>query len=276
MSQKAKPLVVILGETASGKSKVALDLAKRLDGEIICADSWTVRQELSIGTDKPNAKDRQAVPHHLLDVIDPCSDFTAAVFKTLALKSIEDVSVRGKLPILVGGSGLYIDSVIFDYGFLKPSEPKLREELNQLSVEQLIEKIHELGLTIADNVDQRNKRRLIRLIENDGLSPEKGNLRENTLVIGVKLEQAELKKAIENRVNLMISRGILSEKYGWNCEALKGVGYKQWQRYFEGSQTLEETKQQIISATNNLAKKQRTWFKKKQKYSLAFTTCLCR
>lgn len=268
MIKNNPPLLVIVGETASGKSKVAIQLAKKLNGEIICADSWTVRKELNIGTDKPSINDQLAVPHHLVDIIEPCSNFSAAVFKTLALQTIGSISLKGKLAIMVGGSGLYIDSVIFDYKFLKPGNPSLRQQLNAMSIDHLLKQIADLGLTINNNIDTRNKRRLIRLIESEGASPVKGGLRPNTLVLGVQQTSLSLKKSIEQRVNQMIDNGLeqevksLSIKYGWDCEALKGVGYKQWRRYFEGSQSLEQTKTQIISATNNLAKKQRTWFKR--------------
>jgi tRNA dimethylallyltransferase len=267
-SPKISPLIVIVGETATGKSKLALDLAKKLNGEIICADSWTVRRELNIGTDKPSPKDQAAIKHHLIDIVEPCADFTAAVFKDLANEAVQEISQRGKVPIMVGGSGLYIDSVIFDYGFLEPADPELRSSLNQLSVPELIQKIEDLKLPLKDSVDRRNKRRLIRVIESSGKYPKKGKLREDTLVIGVQLSKYQHKEAIERRVDQMISRGLedeakqLSTKYGWECEALKGVGYKQWWSYFETNQSLEETRLQIISATNNLAKKQRTWFKR--------------
>ncbi len=262
------PLVVIVGETASGKSRLAVNLCQRINGEIICADSWTVRKGVDIGTDKPSAKDKKLIPHHLLDIIEPYEDFTAAVYKKLANKAIDEISSRGKIAVMVGGSGLYIDSVIYSYGFLSPGNPKMRQELNKLSINKLLNKIDDLKISIPENIDTSNKRRLIRLIESGGTLPKKGSLRDNTLVVGIKLSPNELKNSIEKRVEIMIEKGLenevgtLSEQYGWECEALKGVGYKQWQRYFEGSQTLEETRQQIISATNNLAKKQRTWFKR--------------
>ena len=271
MNHKSKlvpPLVVIVGETASGKSKLAIDLCQRINGEIICADSWTVRRGLDIGTDKPNAKDKELIPHHLLDIIEPCEDFTAAIYKKLANQAINEISGRGKIAVMVGGSGLYIDSVIYNFGFLNPGEPGMRQELNKLSVPELLDKIDELNIPISQDIDRANKRRLIRLIASGGASPRKGSLRDNTVIIGLKLGPDELKTSIENRVNIMIEKGLenevrtLREQYGWECEALRGVGYKQWQRYFGGSQTLEETRQQIISATNNLAKKQRTWFKR--------------
>ena len=265
---KTPPLLAIVGETATGKSMLALELAKQLNGEIICADSWTVRRELNIGTDKPSLKVKKEIKHHLLDIVDPCDDFTAALFKELANDAISEITERGKLAILVGGSGLYIDSVIFNYGFLKPSSPELRSELNKLSIDELIQKIADLDIPMSENIDQRNKRRLIRVIESGGQMPKINSLRNNTLVIGVNLDKDSHLRAITDRVDSMLSRGLetevktLTAKYGWDCEALKGVGYKQWKRYFEGTQTLDETRTQIISATNNLSKKQRTWFKR--------------
>lgn len=267
-TKRQAPLVVILGETATGKSKLALDLAKKLDGEIISADSWTVRREVNIGTDKPSQADQKLVKHHLIDIVDPCVDFTAAVFKSLALEAIDDIASRNHLPIMVGGSGLYIDSVIYDYQFLVAGDRKERESLNKLSVSELLARIEQLKLPIRDNIDRRNKRRLIRLIESGGQLPKKGSLRDNTLLIGTTIDDASHKSLIESRVDQMIANGLetevkqLSQKYGWDCEALKGVGYKQWREYFDGHQTLDQTRQQIISATNNLAKKQRTWFKR--------------
>jgi tRNA dimethylallyltransferase len=261
------PLLVIVGETGSGKSRLAIALAKLLDGEIICADSWTVRREVNIGTDKPSEADRREVPHHLLDIVGPDEDFTAAVFKGLANQVIVDIYKRGKLPIMVGGSGLYVDSVLYNYGFLEAGNRELRKVLNALSIDELLTTIEKLGLSLND-IDVRNKRRLIRLIETSGQKPTKDSLRSNTLMIGVRYEASELQLRIEGRVDDMLERGIedevrrLSANYGWDCEALKGVGYKQWQDYFEGRQSLEETRQRIISATQNLAKKQRTWFKR--------------
>jgi tRNA dimethylallyltransferase len=262
------PLVVILGETATGKTSLAFDLAKRMNGEIICADSWTVRREVNIGTDKPTKKQQEEIEHHLINIVDPCQDFTAAVFKNLALFAIEDIYSRGKLPIMVGGSGLYIDSVIFNYKFLKAGDRKQRERLNDLSTDELIQKIHQLNIPLRNNIDLNNKRRLIRVIESGGQVPKKSKLRENTLNVGLYLDKESHKKAIVDRVNQMILEGLeqevknLSLNYGWNCEALKGVGYKQWEKYFNGQQSLADTQLQIVSATNNLAKKQRTWFQR--------------
>jgi len=260
-------LVVVVGETASGKSELALRSAKEFDGEIVCADSWTVRKKVDIGTAKPSAAERTEVPHHLLDVVEPCEDFTAAVFKRLANKAIQDISDRGKLPILAGGTGLYVDGVIYDFSFLPAGDQAARQALNKLSVWQLLERIKEQGIELGD-VDVRNKRRLIRLLETEGAVPTKQKLRPNTLILGLKTDREVLKERVSKRVDAMLAAGLetevrdLAEHYGWNCEALKGVGYAQWQGYFNGSQTLPETRQKIIKATLDLAKRQRTWFKR--------------
>jgi tRNA dimethylallyltransferase len=261
------PLLVIVGETASGKSELAIRLAQEFDGEIIAADSWTVRREADIGTAKPSKEEQALVPHHLLNVAGPDEDFTAAVFKEMALKAIEDISDRGKLPIMVGGTGLYIDGVLYDYGFLPAGDRGEREELNKLSVEELEGRIKQMGLDFGD-VDRRNKRRLIRLIETAGAKPERKPLRENTLILGIQSGRETLESRIIQRTDAMIAAGLedevrgLAERYGWQAEALKGVGYAQWKGCFEGAETRQEARQKIIKATLDLAKRQRTWFKR--------------
>jgi tRNA dimethylallyltransferase len=202
-----------------------------------------------------------------LDVADPRGGFSAAVFQQLAQPVIRSIGRQGKLPIMVGGSGLYIDSVLYHYSFLEEPSPELRSELNAMTLDELIEKAEKGGF-LRQDIDLRNKRRLIRLIENEGKLPERQELRPNTLIIGLRPEPGALKQKIIDRVDAMLAAGLeqeawrLSEQYGWDCEALKGVGYAQWREYFEGSQTLAETRQKIIKATLDLAKRQRTWFKR--------------
>ncbi len=266
----AKPvahLVVIVGETASGKSALALQLAEKFGGEIICADSWTVRREVNIGTAKPSKEEQRRIPHHLLDVAEPCEDFTAAVFKRLAKQAIEDIAGRGKLPIMAGGTGLYVDGVIYDFNFLPPGDRSQREALDKLSLEELKDQIVAMGIALK-GIDLRNKRRLIRLIETGGAAQSRSQLRTNTLILGVSVPKDELRQRIELRVSKMVDSGLeqevesLVDDYGWSCEALKGIGYKEWRDYFDGSATIEETKDKIIRATLGLAKRQRTWFKR--------------
>lgn len=260
-------LVVLLGETASGKTALGLDIAKKYNGEIICSDSWTVRKFMDIGTAKPTQKEQQDVPHHLLDVVMPDEPFTAADFKRLANKAIGDIQSRGKLPIMVGGTGLYIDAVVYDYSFLGGEGTLDRDVLGAMTAEQLADMARGQGIDLTD-VDVRNKRRIIRAMESGGQKPTRSDLPNNVLIISRTLYRDELQDRIERRVDSMLAAGLeaevkwLSKEYGWDTEALKGIGYREWREYFEGTQTLEQTRQRIISATKNLAKRQRTWFKR--------------
>lgn len=255
------PLVVIVGPTAVGKTKLSINIAKKINGEIICADSWTIRKEMDIGTAKPTKNEIKEIPHHLIDIIEPCEKFSAAQFKELAIKSIIEIRGRNKVPILVGGSGLYIYSVLYDYSFINTTT-KNREELNKLSIDELINKINKLKLNLA-SVDNKNKRRLIRLIETKGQKPNKKSLLKNTFIIGLKADKKYLDKNIINRTNSMLSHGLQKEvnhlvkKYGWSCEGLKGVNYAQWQN----ENNLDLIKTNLIRANKLLAKKQMTWLK---------------
>jgi tRNA dimethylallyltransferase len=275
-SEGQGPLIAVVGETASGKSGLALELAKRFDGELICADSWTVYKRFDIGTAKPSTAERAAVPHHLLDVANPEAGFNAAEFQRLARLAMTGIRARGKLPILVGGTGLYIDSVLYNYQFLATPPLNIRNKLNNLTLQQLQQKVLDNRLDITD-IDIRNKRRLIRLIENNGARPTKSSLRPNTFIIGIAVEREKLRERITQRVDTMLHAGLelevrnLEACYGWGAEPMKGIGYREWREYFEGPgtdaqhtnrQTLEQTRERIIAATMGLAKRQRTWFKR--------------
>lgn len=261
------PLVAIVGETASGKSALAMAVAEQFNGELICADSWTVYKGFDVGTAKPSHDERSRVPHHLLDIADPIEGFSAAVFQKLAKRAITEIAERGKLPILVGGTGLYVDSILYDYSFLPKSDPSGRAKLETLSLEDLLNMVTRQGLNI-EGIDLRNKRRVIRLIENGGERPTKRSIRDNTLVLGMQVEREALQSKITARVDAMLSAGLerevaaLAQTYGWEAEAMKGIGYREWQPYFADVQTLQETREKIIKSTMDLAKKQRTWFKR--------------
>ncbi len=260
-------LLTIVGTTASGKSDLALKVAKEFNGEIIAADSWTVYKGFDIGTSKSTTTQQKAVKHYLIDVRQANQGFNAPLFQAMANQAIENIQKQGKLPVLIGGTGLYIDSVLYDFGFLDNSTPEERQKLDAMSLTELLE-IAELQAIDLTDVDSRNKRRVIRAIESKGQKPTKQELRSNTLIIGLQLEPKELKRQIEKRVDKMLAAGLeqevkgLAGKYGWEAEPMKGIGYREWQDYFAGGQTLEQTRQRIISATNNLAKRQRTWFKR--------------
>jgi tRNA dimethylallyltransferase len=261
------PLLVIVGETASGKSSLALELAKQLNGEIISADSWTVYKDFDIGTAKPSKLERAMVPHHMLDIADPRGGFSAAAFQQIAEPVIAAIHSRAKLPILVGGTGLYIDSIIYRYGFLDAPPTEVREQLNRLTLQELLDRAEQRGL-ITQGIDTRNKRRVIRLIENDGKLPTRQPLRPHTSLLGLQVPREELDERIRGRVDSMITAGLeaevrrLADEYGWEVEPMKGIGYKEWRPYIEGTQELETTRQKIIKNTKDLAKRQRTWFKR--------------
>jgi len=258
-------LLVIAGPTASGKTDLAVRIAKRHKGEIISADSWTVYRGFDIGTSKPTITQQKAIKHHLIDVREANQGFNAPLFKETAQKAIEDIRKRGQLPILAGGTGLYIDSVLYDFGFLPTSAE--RKKLDGLALEELL-KLADTRKIDLHGVDTRNKRRVIRAIEAKGQQPIKQAVRAGTLMVGLRVDNQELRRRIEKRTDRMMEAGLeqevktLADKYGWEAEPMKGVGYRQWREYFEGAQTLEQTRDRIVSATMGLAKRQRTWFKR--------------
>ncbi len=267
-SSSSRPeLLVIVGETASGKSSLAMKVAKEFNGEIIAADSWTVYKGFDIGTSKPTKEEQKQIKHHLLDVADAEDGFNAPKFKELAEKAIKDIQNRGKLPIMAGGTGLYIDSVLFDFGFLPDVSVEQRKTLNALAISELIE-LAKTQLVDLTDVDSRNKRRIIRAIEAKGEKPTKRGLRKRTLIVGLQVPREELRNLIEQRTEQMVVDGLehevkeLASNYGWDVEPMKGIGYQQWRDYFEDRKTLEQTMQRIVSATMGLAKRQRTWFKR--------------
>lgn len=266
LTVKASPLLVIVGETASGKSALALSAAEALHGEIICADARTIYEGMDIGTAKATTLERAGVPHHLIDAVRPDQYFSAAQFKQLADEVIEDVAARGKLPILVGGTGLYVDAVVYDFEFRPAADPVERERLNNMSVEELQNEVLEKGLPMPEN--RQNKRHLTRVIETNGMPAQRHPLRENTLIVGLSLPREVLEERVRRRIDTMLVLGFaeevrrLSEQYGWDAPGLNAPNYKAFRPYLEGEMSLEEAKEHFVKNDLNLAKRQRTWFKR--------------
>jgi tRNA dimethylallyltransferase len=235
MVAKIAPLIVVVGETASGKTALGVELAKKFNGEIICADSRTIYKGMDIGTAKPTNQEQKAAKHHLLDVIEPNETYSAAQFKHDALKLIDDINARGKLPIIVGGTGLYVDSVLFDYQFAPLGAARNPKNPRHLAASE-----------------QRPH----------------AEIRPNTLVIGLQRDRDDLRKRIEKRVDVMLRRGFidevkrLGEQYGYETEALSGIGYRYFAQHVQGQLPLEDAKQKFINGDMLLAKRQRTWFKR--------------
>lgn len=257
------PLIVILGETGSGKTALAIDLAKRFNGEIIAADSRTVYKGMDIGTAKPSRKQQTLVRHHALDLVEPGQRFSVYDFQKLAQDAIIDITSRGKLPFLVGGSGLYVDAVLYDFKFRRPPKDSVRESLHSLSVSELQAKILDAGLPLPR--DPANPRHLTRLLES-GISPEEPRaIRSNSLLLGVSLPREHLRLRIEGRVDDMLSAGLVSEaqrlyqQYG-EIEALLTPGYKALVAYIKAELSLDEAKKQFVRGDMQLAKRQRAWF----------------
>ena len=260
-------LVAIVGQTASGKSSLALSLAEKFNGEIICADSRTVYKGMDIGTAKPSTQDRMRIPHHLLDIVEPNQPFTAADFKREAIRAIEAITSRGKIPFLVGGSGLYIDAVLFDFSFRSQPDATFRQQLLKKTVEELQEMLRAQNVLYPNNAS--NPRHLIRQIETKGTQGNRGEMRSHTVLIGTPLlDREELERRLISRLNFMIEQGLeqevrkLEEIYGWDCPAMLTIGYQEFRSYFRGEASLVETKAAIISNSLQYAKRQKTWFKR--------------
>ena len=262
-----KSLVVIVGETASGKSALAIALARKFGGEIIAADSRTVYRGMDIGTAKPSPEERSGVPHHLIDVVSPEQTFTAADFKRSAEQLIDQIHDRKHVPIVVGGTGLYVDSLLYDYKFLPAPSTELRARLSNMSIEELHAEIQHKGLRLPSN--ERNPRHLARVIETNGHQSYKHDLREHTLLLGLKVEdRSVLEQRIRTRVEVMIHQGLkqevkdLIQQYGTDIEAFRAPGYQAMVRHLQGELSLEDAREAFVRGDLALAKRQRTWFKR--------------
>jgi len=260
-------LVAIVGPTASGKSVVAMELAQKFDGEIVCADARTIYKGMDIGTAKPSVQDQQKVRHHLLDIVTLDQRFTAAEFQRLAKQAIADINARGKLPILVGGTGLYVDSVLFDFDFRPTADPALRQELENLSVEELQRRITDMGLELPNN--SHNPRHLIRTIETNGAISSRKGLPASVLMIGLEVSEEELKDRIQSRTQNMLAAGLkqevetLAKTYGWEAPGISAIGYKEWRALLENNSADEaEVTAEINRNSWQYARRQKTWFKR--------------
>lgn len=261
------PLVAITGPTASGKTALALKLAKRWGGEIICADSRTVYKHMDIGTAKPTLEDRKAVPHWLLDVVDPGQRFTVADFQKLAFLAIDDIRSRGKIPFLVGGTGLYIDSVVLEFTFGSEADMTLRSELEKMSVVELQTLLQKQHVPLPEN--KKNKRYLIRSYEKNNVPTSSTSLpNQDTFVVAIQTDMQELEQRICQRADEMLGKNILQETqhilslYGSSGEAFTGNIYPIIQKLLEGEIGHEEARRLLVLRDRQLAKRQLTWLKR--------------
>ena len=262
------PLVAIVGPTASGKTSLAIELAKKCNGEIICADSRTIYKYMDIGTAKPTIEDQARVPHWGLDIVEPGTRFTAADFKRYAVTKIDEIRARGHTPFIVGGTGLYINAVLYDYQFAGGYDELLREKLETLPIEELQDYCIKNNVEIPKN--EKNKRYLIRAIEKaDSVKIMTTRPLENTYVVGISSELlSDYDERIRRRSEQLFENGVVEEaimlgkKYGWDSEAMTGNIYRLVKQYLDTKMSLQELMVRSIIADRQLAKRQMTWFKR--------------
>lgn len=276
-------VVVIVGPTASGKSAVAIELAKLINAEVISADSMQVYRGMDIGTAKVTEREAQGVPHHLIDIVDPTEPFSVAEYQRLARQAIEDISTRGKLPIVAGGTGLYIRAVIDKFEFpegdvVSPVREELQERARLEGAEVLYQELINKDPEAAKIVHPKNVRRVIRALEAIELTGrpfsefhrewQKRESIYNVRMFGLNMDRQLLYERINRRVDQMIESGLLSEAqklvdagYEKFLTSQQAIGYKELIGYLNGEMTLDEAVDLLKTRTRQYAKRQLTWFK---------------
>jgi tRNA dimethylallyltransferase len=265
---KSVNLLVIVGPTASGKSALALKIAKAFNGEIIAADSRTIYKGMDIGTAKPTRTEQNIVPHWGIDLVEPGISFSAARFKEYAEAKIADIRQRDKLPILVGGTGLYIDSVVFDFKFPPVSDSRLRRELENMTVDELQGVIRDKNYKMSGNL--LNRRHLIRTIEREGSIGSRATSPPNSiLMIGLLPCDQKLRENIDHRAEEMFQGGIVNEtekllsKYGRGAlESTGGIIYRVCLRLISGEVDKAQAIDLFKKSDWQYARRQKTWFKR--------------
>lgn len=271
-------VLAIVGPTASGKTALSIELAKELNGEIINGDSMQIYRDMTIGTAKVKPEEMQGVPHHLLDIKDPEEPFSVAEYQQLVRGKIKEISESGKLPIIVGGTGLYVQAVLFDYRFSDTQvNENLRNELYQELEEFGPEHMHRklLALDPETDIHPNNTRRVVRALEIQLGSEEQVDRSlalepmYNELIIGIDIARDILYERIDQRVETMFEEGLLEEVDALykrdlrDVQSIKAIGYKEVFAYFDGIMDLEEAKVLLKKNSRNYAKRQLTYFRNK-------------
>jgi tRNA dimethylallyltransferase len=281
-----KPLIILTGPTAAGKTKLSIDLAHRINGEIISADSMQVYKHMDIGSAKIKTEEMQGIKHYLVDILEPTEDFNIVLFQKYAKEAIEEIYAKGKIPIMVGGTGFYIQSVLYDIDFEKSEEDsKLRRELNEIAEEKgnhyLHKMLRECDPKAADIIHANNVKRVIRAIEfyrqtGTRISEHNETEREKESAYDSRYfvltdEREKLYKNIDLRVDMMLEEGLIDEVKGlveMGCKrdsvAMQGLGYKEIIAYLDGDITLADAIYMIKRDTRHFAKRQLTWFRREK------------
>ena len=287
ISQAVKtPLLIIAGPTATGKSASAAELAIRMDGEVVSADSMQVYRGMDIGSAKVTAEEMRGVPHHLIDCVDPSETWNVVRFQEEARKAVSGIAARGKLPILCGGTGFYIQALLYDIDFTQMEEnTPLRQRLSDMAAEKGPEAVHALlaqrDPASAAAIHPNNIKRVIRALEfieesGDSIAAHNAQQREKesayrSVFFVLTMDRAGLYERIDRRVDIMMQQGLLEEVRGLrdrgiprDSTAMQGIGYKQIYGYLEGEYSLEEAVRLVKRDTRHFAKRQLTWFRREK------------
>ncbi len=268
-------VLVIIGPTAVGKTAFGIECAGSFNGEIISGDSIQIYRGLNIGSAKPTLEELSMAKHHLIDIIDPKGSYSVRQFQQLARECIDQISSKGKLPIIVGGTGLYIKAALYDYVFYEEEEED--DQFEDLTNQELYDLLKEKDPAALEKIHINNRKRLVRALNiynkhQTGISQIKAQQQHkplyDCLIIGLTAERDELYRRIDSRVDQMIKDGLVEEiesllKQGvtFDDQCMQGIGYKEWKEYFDGAKSLEECIDQIKRNSHHFAKRQYTFFK---------------
>lgn len=283
MEEKKEKVIVLIGPTAVGKTRTSIELAKRFNGEVISGDSMQIYKRMDIGTAKIKHEEMEGIIHHLIDIKRPDEPFSVAEFQELVRSKITDITNRGKIPIIVGGTGLYIQSVIYDYQFSDaPMNEEVRQRLEQRAIAEGVDALHkelaEVDPPSASRIHPNNVRRVIRALEvylttgqtlTSIQSEQKLEPLYETVLLGLTMDRERLYERINERVDVMLNEGLVSEVEALynegleHAQALQAIGYKEWFNFFKNNQKFDDTVEQLKQNSRRYAKRQLTWFRNK-------------
>ena len=281
-----RPLIILTGPTAAGKTDISIRLAEKLGGEIISADSMQVYRRMDIGTAKIRKEEMNGIPHHLIDVLEPTEPFNVSVFKELALRAADDIYSRGKIPIMVGGTGFYIQALLYDIDFSEEHSDGYRESMEQIAAtsggpDKLFEELRSVDPASCEIIHKNNIKKVIRALEfyhyngtpiseHNSVQREKSSAYDSMYLV-LTMDREKLYNRIEKRVDIMMENGLVEEVRGLIEEGLddtyismQGIGYKEVYEYLKGKCTLEDAIYNIKQNTRHFAKRQLTWFRREK------------
>ena len=275
--------IAICGPTASGKTALSIELAKKINGEIVSCDSMQIYKYMNIGTAKPDAQEMQGIRHYLLDIVEPNERYSVADYKRDAKKAIKEIIEKGKVPIIVGGTGLYLDSLIYEIEyqnieFDEEYRKKLEKQVEEIGLETLYEEAKKIDPEAIEKISSNDKKRILRILEiyhatgKNKTEQEKESRKKEVeydyRVFAINWDREILYNRINKRVDIMIEQGLIEEvkeilkKYDEFPTAMQGLGYKEVVQYLKGEYTKEEMIEKLKMETRRYAKRQLTWFRK--------------